>query len=179
MEISISQTPHLPRSLIDESFLEKTGVAFPGDAETFILQKLLRGELSAIEAYDQVIEKFGDEKYRVVELLKSLVQDHEEAAFDLKQILRNEGVEPESDSGAWGSVVQAVITSAGLFGEAGALRTLKRGEEHGLEQYKDALEDDQVVHSRDYIRFRSIPTQQLHIDRLSAFLYLRSVDRSS
>lgn len=179
MEISISQSPHLPQSLMNDSFLEKTAVAFPGDEETFILQKILRGELSAIEAYDRVIEKFGAEQYRVVELLKSLVQDHEEAAFDLKQILRNEGVEPESDSGAWGSIVHAVVISAGLFGEAGALRALKRGEEYGLEQYKDALEEDRVAHSKDYIRFRSIPTQQLHIDRLSAFLYLRSVDRSA
>lgn len=177
MEISINPDSSLAKSLFDKPYRSETALYLPGDEETKTLQKILKGELSAEQAYEKVIHKFGDEKFRVLELLRSIAQDHEEAAFDLQQILRDEGVEPESDTGAWGAIVQAVVTSAGLFGGTGALLALRRGEAYGLRQYQDALDEGLVSNSSDYIRYRSIPTQQLHIDRLSAFLYLRSVDR--
>lgn len=170
MQISLSPDSSLRNTLFNDRYRGETAVALPGGDEAEILQKILKGELSAVQAYDQVIRKFADEKFRVLELLKSIAQDHDEAAFDIKQLLRDEGVEPESETGTWGMIVQAVVVSAGLFGGTGALLALRRGEEYGLRQYQDALSEGEITSSSDYVQYRSIPTQQLHIDRLSAFL---------
>lgn len=171
---AVNETPR-----VFDYYRNEIAVGLPNDDETRTLRRILRGELSAVEAYEQVIDKFGHERYRVLELLRSIAEDHEDAAFDITQMLRDEGVEPESDSGAWGGIVQTVIASAGLFGEVGALRALRTGEEFGLRRYEEALNEEQVPDRREYIRHRSIPTQRLHIDRLSAFLYLQSVDKQS
>lgn len=117
------------------------------DEEAVALRKLLRGELSAVEAYEEVIDHImkahssTSESARIQEALGSILKDHEDAVFFIKEMLRNEGVEPDEGSGVWGSVVQAVVASASLIGDDGALWALIKGEEHGLELYEDALEN--------------------------------------
>lgn len=177
MEISLNPSPAHRTFLNDSTYEIEALSGMPSEEEVVVLQRILRGELSAIAAYEHVIHQFGNVRYRAAELLGSILVDHEEAVFDLERILRDEGVEPDEDSGAWGKIVQAVVASAGLFGEGGALRALRTGEEFGLRRYQEALGEGEVSYSRDYIRYRSIPTQQLHIDRVSAFLNLRSVSK--
>ncbi len=158
--------------------LENIQFAFPGDDHTRGLEKILRGEKSAVEAYNQVIEKFREDRPRVVDLLTGIARDHEDAVFDLSQLIRDEGIEPDAHSGPWGSVVHGVLASATLFGKSGSLWALRKGEEMGLDQYRLAVEESEYSEVRNYIRFRSIPVQERHIDRLSTLLYLQSVDRA-
>ena len=146
------------------------------DEEAVALRKLLRGELSAVEAYEEVIDHIvrahnsNDETVRVQEALRSILKDHEDAVFFVKEMLRNEGVEPDEGSGVWGSVVQAVVASASLIGDDGALWALVKGEEHGLELYEDAIENGAIIHNRRHILTRSIPKQRAHLDRLSILM---------
>jgi hypothetical protein len=58
-----------------------------------------------------------------------------------------------------------------LFGDASALKSLKEGEEHGLKDYQDALEDDELDEmSRRLVENELIPRQRKHIAALDAFL---------
>ena len=83
----------------------------------------------------------------------------------LEDIANKKGISFSSDSGAWGSWAKVVTGSAKMLGEKAALKALKEGEEHGLKQYKDALDsDDLPVEVRTVIKQDFIPSQQNHIN---------------
>lgn len=106
------------------------------------LNKLLRDELSATETYRQALSKLHDEfgqDPRFNQLMQML-QDHEQAATQLRALIRQMGGEASNDSGAWGTWSNTVMGAARLLGDKAALKALKEGEESGLKDYRTAQE---------------------------------------
>ena len=125
------------------------------------LNKVLRGELSAITAYEQVIEKFAAEPeiYR----LTSIREEHEDSVRTLRSMISHEGAFPDDDAGLWGTVVKAVVGAGKLFGNAPALTALKQGEEHGLHLYEDLANENLNSEDLRVVRSKLIPRQEKHI----------------
>lgn len=130
------------------------------------INKILRGELSAVEAYDQVLESFDEEPE--ISLLKHFRTEHEDSVRLLREMVQHEGVEPSDDSGVWGTVVSAIIATGKLFGNHAALVALKEGEERGLEDYEALLDEEELgSEDRDVIKNKLIPRQEKHITLLN------------
>ena len=129
-------------------------------AET--LNDLLRGEISAVETYQQALEKVGDEPG--VEQLATVRRDHTEAVTVLRDHVIRYGGKPAEGSGPWGAFARFMQGTAKLFGDKSALKALKEGEEHGLKEYKEALENrDLPAECIALIRDMLLPKQQRHI----------------
>jgi len=126
---------------------------------------LLRGELSAIETYTQAIEKFaGNSGDYPLERIRA---DHQASAASLREIIGECGDEPATSSGPWGTFATAVEGVATLFGESPALITLQHGEIHGISEYEEALDDDDLDESvKDLIRGELLPALRDHLVEL-------------
>ena len=133
-----------------------------------ILNRLLRGELAATETYQQALAKVGNEP-RATEL-RRLHDEHRTAANELRQHIHQHGGKPDQGSGAWGAFAKSVEGAAKLFGNAAALKALKEGEERGMKDYNDALQDPNLPpECKTLIRTTLLPQTQAHIpvlDRL-------------
>ena len=107
------------------------------------LNRCLRSELSAIETYQQALEKsrqqYGQEPQ--FQQLSRMLQEHEEAATRLRTFVQQHGGTPSTDSGAWGTWSKTVMGAAKLFGDKAALKALKEGEESGLKEYEAIARD--------------------------------------
>ncbi len=138
------------------------------DSTVDILNRLLRGELAATETYQQALAKVGDEPGGAE--LRRMESDHRDAANVLRQHIIQRSGQPDSSSGVWGMWAQAVTGTAKLFGNTAALKALKEGEEHGIKEYEDALEDkDLDQECKTLIRSTLLPRQRAHLavlDRL-------------
>ena len=134
------------------------------------LNSLLRGEISAAETYKMAIEKIADgDVSEHTQLLRQMQEEHGRAAQELRERIRSLGGEPSDSSGAWGAWAQTIQGTMNLFGDAAALKSLKEGEEHGLKDYQEALDDtDQLTAS--LIQSELIPNQQRHIDMLDQLI---------
>ena len=132
------------------------------------LNSLLRGELAATETYQQAMAKVGNDPG--ADQLRQIHVEHREAANTLRQHVHQHGGKPDQDSGAWGTFAKAVEGTAKLFGNSAALKALKEGEERGMKDYNDALQDPNLPEEcKSLIRTRLLPQTQAHIpvlDRL-------------
>jgi uncharacterized protein (TIGR02284 family) len=137
---------------------------------TSTLNSLLRGEMAALQTYGQVFEKLKDSDAPGVEAFHQLRRDHRDAAEALQRFVQVKGDEPSRDSGPWGAFAKTVTGTAKLFGNTAALKALKEGEEHGVKEYQDALDDQSLPsEARSLIRDTLLPRQRQHvqtIDRL-------------
>jgi uncharacterized protein (TIGR02284 family) len=134
------------------------------------LNSLLRGEMSAIETYRQAVEKLGDSGFGVEEL-RGLQRDHRDAADALWHHIEQHGGKPSEGSGPWGTFAKTVEGAATMLGNTAALKALKEGEEHGLKDYQDALEDKNLPADCQAMLRGLMSTQSGHlatIDRLMA-----------
>jgi uncharacterized protein (TIGR02284 family) len=111
----------------------------------------------------------GDERAREAAELRDIAAQHGENAQKLRGAIRGLGGDPEDSSGAWGTWAQTVEGVAKLFGDASALKALKEGEEHGLKDYREALEEVDPE-SRALISGVLIPAQLGHIVTLDSML---------
>jgi uncharacterized protein (TIGR02284 family) len=82
----------------------------------------------------------------------------------LRQHIQQRGGEPDTTSGIWGTWAQIVTKAASLLSDNLALKALKEGEEHGLKEYEEALDDDHTdPELKTVIRASLIPRQKQHI----------------
>jgi uncharacterized protein (TIGR02284 family) len=126
------------------------------------LNRLLRGELSAIETYEQALQRVKD--LTTTDTLRRLAEDHRSAADILRQQVALCGGTPDQDSGAWGVWARTVEGTASMLGETIALKALKEGEEHGLKEYQDVAADESVAYSaRNLIASDLLTRQRQHI----------------
>jgi rubrerythrin len=107
------------------------------------LNKCLRDELSAVETYRQALDKirasYGeDPKFQQ---LAGMLQDHQEAASRVRTLILQIGGAETDDAGAWGAWSKAVMGTAELFGDKAALEALMEGEESGVKDYREAIDD--------------------------------------
>ncbi len=134
------------------------------------LNKCLRSELSAIETYQQALEKnrarYGqDENF---ERLAQILNEHREAAARLRTIIEHQGGTPSTDAGAWGAWSKTVMGAAKLFGDKAALKALKAGEESGLKEYQRIAQDAGA--STENVVSAFIGRQQAHIQNLDRLI---------
>lgn len=133
------------------------------------LNSLLRGEISSVETYDQAIRKVDDEHLSEATALRAIAQEHGEHAQILRDAIRRLGGEADDSSGPWGAWAKIVEGTAKLFGDTSALKALKEGEEHGLKDYEEALDDVDPA-SRELFTSRLIPNQRRHIQTLNGMM---------
>lgn len=130
-----------------------------------ICNKLLRGERSAVETYDQAIKKHGNKP--VLAELDRLLAEHRAAVRTLENNVRSMGGEPAESAGAWGAVANTVQGAANLLGAGSALEALQNGEKSGKNDYEDALQDAEVMpECKNLIRAELLPMVTEHIATL-------------
>ena len=93
------------------------------------LNRLVRGELAAIETYQQALEKMRDAPEATE--LQAIEADHRGAVRTLKDQVLQHGGTPDDHSGAWGTWAKLVEGTARIFGNTAALEALRQGEQHG------------------------------------------------
>lgn len=135
------------------------------------LNSLLRGEISAAETYRMAIDKVvgSEETGANVGLLWEIQAEHGRAAQEIRDRIQELGGEASDSSGAWGAWAKTVQGTMNLFGDASSLKALKEGEEHGLKDYQEAIEDVDP-NSRQMIHNQLIPAQQRHINLLDQLI---------
>lgn len=126
---------------------------------------LLRGELAAIETYTQAIKIFGFDAGG--ESLQGIRADHIANAESLRELVVECGGEPATSSGPWGAFATSVEGVATMLGKSPALMILKQGEEYGLSQYEEALQEEELRETvKNLIRDTLLPAQREHLVEL-------------
>jgi hypothetical protein len=136
------------------------------------LNSFLRGEISAAETYRMAIEKAGDSNSPNapdVSLLREIQAEHGRAAQAIRDRIRELGGEASDSSGAWGAWAKFTTGVANLFGDTSTLKALKEGEEHGLKDYEEGL-DELDMTSCELIENQLIPAQQRHVGILDQLI---------
>jgi hypothetical protein len=123
------------------------------------LNSFLRGELSAVETYDQAIAKLVDEP-AIVGKLEACRLSHQKRASLIREEITRRGGEPAEGSGPWGTFAQLVEGGAKLFGKKAAIAALEEGEDHGRDDYKAELEE-MSADLRTFVETKLLP-DQLH-----------------
>lgn len=131
------------------------------------MNTLLRGEISAVEAYKQVIEKLsGDPEHK---RLLEFLNHHQRMVAYWRDRVNDKQMAADNTSGPWGYVVEAFVGVAKLFGDVTALRALKKGEEHGLQEYYNFLENEYVSkEDKRFVRMEVIPALEMHVSSIKA-----------
>ncbi len=135
------------------------------------LDDLIRGELSALKAYDQALEDVKEPKQR--SNLQAIRNDHEKAVSKLSKYVASkpELLEDTKDAGPWGKFAEAWTKTRSFIGNEGALKALKDGEEHGIEEYQEALEDDSIPKElKQAIKSDMLPQQKKHMKSLNKMI---------
>src|SRR3954467_11222136 len=135
------------------------------------LNSFLRGEISAAETYRMAIDKVSDSDNNAanVGLLREIQEEHGRAAQAVRDRIREPGGEPSDSSGAWGAWAKFTQGTANLFGDTASLKSLKEGEEHGLKDFEEGL-DDIDASSAELVQNQLIPAQQRHISLLDTLI---------
>ena len=101
--------------------------------------------------------------------MRDIQQEHGRAAQALRDRIRELGGEASDSSGVWGVWAKFTTGIANLFGDAAALKTLKEGEEHGLKEYEECLDEIDLI-SAELVENQLIPAQQRHINTLDQLI---------
>jgi uncharacterized protein (TIGR02284 family) len=120
------------------------------------LNSFLRGELSAVETYQQAISRLPTSVNRG--LLEECRRSHQRRAELLAQEIRRRGGEPAQSSGAWGAFAKLVEGGAQVFGENMAIAALEEGEDHGRDDYQRDLSDLEPA-ARSFVEQHVLPEQ--------------------
>ena len=119
------------------------------------LNGLLTGELSAVETYERLIAEFAsDSPIELEECLRS----HQMRVQALKVRILDLGGTPSTGGGIWATFVAMFEGGAALFGRKTAFCALAEGENLGVSEYRDVL-DDLDAESRHLLTTRLIPEQ--------------------
>jgi hypothetical protein len=141
------------------------------------VEQLLEDELSAMETYECLLEKFklpdghllpGGRFVRVS--LRPLLQDHENAVSTLKTKAQQENITLKS-SAVWGNIEKLVLQQPEFVGKRSAVQELLEGEKNMEVDYLQALENPGLdSETRRLIEDELLPTQQAHIRSLDRMI---------
>ena len=140
--------------------------------DTDELNSSLRGELAAIETYRQALEKSrsehgNDPKFQQLE---KMLRNHEQAATQLQSLIQQNGGEPDTDSGAWGTWANTVMGASRLLGDRAALKALKEGEESGIKQYRSLIDDNDTPADVRDVAMKLMKNDKEHCTRLDTMM---------
>jgi demethoxyubiquinone hydroxylase (CLK1/Coq7/Cat5 family) len=131
------------------------------------LNKLFRGELSAVETYRMAIDRVKDTGYQRV--LRENLSAHEMRVNLLRNQIVKLGGTPSQGSGAWGTFAKLVQGGAGVFGEDAAISALEEGEDTGIRDYRDSDNlSDLDTDSLQLVNNQLLPAQERTHAALSA-----------
>ncbi|HWK52984.1 MAG TPA: DUF2383 domain-containing protein [Hyphomicrobiales bacterium] len=128
------------------------------------LNEFLQNELSAVETYGQCIDKSKDTL--TVQRLIELRRSHANRAGLLRDRILSLGGEPVDNAGVWGGFAKILQGGAKAFGEKAALSLLEEGEDKGLREYRNEL-DDLSAAAQQFVASMILPEQQRSHDTLS------------
>ena len=131
-----------------------------------LMNSFLRGELSAVETYDQALEKLADEA-SIASILRECRDSHARRCNLIKREIARLGGEASGDSGVWGGFAKLVEGGAKAFGKKAAIAALEEGEDHGRDDYQRELRD-LGPEARDFVERELMPEQLRTHDQLSA-----------
>jgi bacterioferritin (cytochrome b1) len=97
------------------------------------LNSLLRGEISAVETYNQAIRHLTNQ--RVDDLVANRNCHSKRVDLLRSNIIQHGGV-PDETSGLWGSFARLVEKGAALISAKSVIAALEEGEDRGLAQYR-------------------------------------------
>jgi uncharacterized protein (TIGR02284 family) len=138
------------------------------------LNSFLRGELSAVETYRMALDKLDQTSPTRMEL-EACMASHQQRVSELREAILAIGGTPSDSSGPWGVFAKAVEGTAKVFGDKAAIGALEEGEDHGLRDYREELDDvDLDVESKQILTNRLLPAQQATHDRMSALKHRMS-----
>ena len=133
------------------------------------LNSLLRGEISAVDTYEQALSKFDQPEHKTT--LTHVRDEHTAAVGILRDHVRTHGGEPSTGSGPWGTFASLVTGAAKVVGPQSVLAALKQGEEHGISQYEKALDTDTLpAECKNLIRTDLLPRCRKHLTQLSSMI---------
>jgi hypothetical protein len=133
------------------------------------IEEIIKGELSAIEAYKKVMTKDLDSK--VHSDLEIFLIDHRNSLDYWDVQLRELGIEPDNDAGTWGRFVNVLTKASSAIGETSLLMVIREGEEHGLNLYKKMEHSEYLTNSqRERISNVYIPRQIKHLKYLDQLI---------
>jgi len=121
------------------------------------LNSFLRGEISAVETYNQAIKKLGAEP-SLSSKLEGVRNSHQQRAELLKAEISRLGGEPAEGSGVWGGFAKLTEGGAQMMGKQAAIAALEQGEDHGRDDYRRDL-GELSPESRKLVETRILPEQ--------------------
>ena len=134
------------------------------------IDELIRSELSAVKSIDAILGKINNRAEK--DQLYSIRQDHVHAVDKLRPFAGAEFSESaQLTSGPWGAFASAFTGGASFFGDKAALKALKVGEEHGVNEYREVIKAkglDQNV--KRLIETDLLPTQEKHLRTIENYL---------
>jgi demethoxyubiquinone hydroxylase (CLK1/Coq7/Cat5 family) len=136
------------------------------DQDVDKLDSFLRGEMSAVETYDQALEKLGDDPTYAAPL-RAARESHRKRVELLRDELLRRGAMPSEGSGIWGGFAKLVEGGAKLFGAKSAIAALEEGEDHGRDDYRRELEE-LTPEARSFVEHRLLPEQLKTHDAISS-----------
>lgn len=123
-------------------------ISSTNDAVISNLNSLLRGEISAVETYNQAITHLANEP--VDDLIANRDCHHKRVTL-LKSTIAQHGGTPDATSGLWGSLAKLVEQGAALISVKTVIAALEEGEDRGLAQYRKPGDLDpssiQLIHT--------------------------------
>ncbi len=126
------------------------------------LNTLLRGELSAVETYDQAIAQLTAEPDATLTENRDC---HANRLPVLRQHIAALGGTADGSSGLWGTWAKLVERGASVLGRTSIIAALEEGEDVGLTDYR-RLANDVDEASRSSIETKLLPAQKRTHDRM-------------
>jgi rubrerythrin len=133
------------------------------------MDDLIRGEMAAVKSYNEVLEDIKDPKEK--EALTKIKSDHEVAVSKLKSFATKDVLEDTKSAGAWGAFASVWTGGAKIMGNDAAIKALTQGEEHGIKEYKKALDDATIKPElKQMIRTQFLPKQEEHLKTIKTLM---------
>jgi len=157
---------------VNQPLATDTAAACAGLCDVNAVNALLRGEIAAVETYDEAITSFDDAPE--TDELGAIREEHRRAVAALCDQVRGFGGEPAHGSGTWGAFASAVTGAARGIGPQTVLAALKQGEEHGTQEYLAALDNPEIADEcRFLIRTELLPKSHAHVAALGRMIAAR------
>jgi hypothetical protein len=133
------------------------------------IDELIRGELSAVKSIDAILGKIKNTAEK--DQLYSIRQDHVHAVDKLRPFAEKGFKESARTGGPWSSFASIFTGGASFFGDKAALKALKVGEEHGLNEYREAIKSKDIDQNvKRLIETDLLPTQEKHLRTINNYL---------
>lgn len=133
------------------------------------VDELIRGEISAVESVSAVLKRIDDAREKSA--LEQMLKDHQRAVESLKRFAEPKFEAKAQTSGPWGALTTAFAGGASFFGDKAALKALKIGEQHGLNEYNEAMKDGSINQEvRKLIQSELVPNQERHLKMIDQYM---------